>query len=181
MCAFTCSPNQQLTTFLLDPPFCWVVHHPHTRHYRRVQQDMAATPERLQVRSLSLRHLAAIASGERPGPTSFEPAPLLPFRPTTPGPPAGKRSRRSFGSGKASSGTRMRPYRRTPGPRAPPAPGRRSSCIEMYAPIQDPEAATDARGRAGVRVLEPFPLVPCGGRRANLPNHGREASFVAPG
>jgi len=97
------------------------------------------------VRSLSLRHLAAIASGERPGPTSFEPAPLLPFRPTTPGPPAGKRSRRSFGSGKASSGTRMRPYRRTPGPSAPPAPGRRSSCIEMYAPIQDPEAATDAR------------------------------------
>ena len=40
----------------------------------------------------------------------------------------------------------------------PPAlpPGRRSSVIEMYAPIQDPEAATDARGRAGVRVLEPF-------------------------
>ena len=105
MCAFTCSPNQQLTTFLLDPPFSWVVHHPHTRHYRRVQQDMAATPERLQVRSPSLRHLAAIASGEHPGPTSFESAPLLPFCPTTPGPPAGKRSRRSFGSGKASFGT----------------------------------------------------------------------------
>ena len=100
-----CSPNQQLTTFLLDPPFSWVVHHPHTRHYRRVQQDMAATPERLQVRSPSLRHLAAIASGEHPGPTSFESAPLLPFCPTTPGPPAGKRSRRSFGSGKASFGT----------------------------------------------------------------------------
>ena len=196
MCAFTCSPNQQLTTFCLTHLFCWVVHHPHTRHYRRVQQDMAATPERLQVRSLSLRHLAAIASGERPGPTSFQPAPLLPFRPATPGPPAGKRSCRSFGSGKASSGTRMRPYRRTPGPPGPPAAGRRSSVIEMYAPIQELEAAagvdfegchilsypTDPRGRAGVRVLlELFPLVPCDDRRANLPNHAREASFVARG
>ena len=98
-------PQPTIHNILLDPPFCGVVHHPHTRHYQRVQQDMAATPERLQVRSLSLRHLAAIASGEHPGPTSFESAPLLPFCPTTPGPPAGKRSRRSFGSGKASFGT----------------------------------------------------------------------------
>src|SRR5215469_788059 len=35
---------------------------------------LAELVERLQVRSLSLRHLAAIASGERPGPTSFQPA-----------------------------------------------------------------------------------------------------------
>ena len=67
----------------------------------------------------------------------------------------------------------MRPYRRTPGPPGPPAAGRRSSVIEMYAPIQELEAAagvdfegchilsypTDPRGRAGVRVLlELFPL-----------------------
>jgi len=123
MCAFTCSPNQQLTTFLLDPPFCWVV----------------------QVRSLSLRHLAAIASGERPGPTSFEPAPLLPFRLQRLDHQRANDRAALLDPEKASSGTRMRPYRRTPGPRAPPAPGRRSICIEMYAPIQDPEAATDAR------------------------------------
>ena len=108
-------PQPTIHNILLDPPFCGVVHHPHTRHYQRVQQDMAATPERLQVRSLSLRHLAAIASGERPGPTSFQPAPLLPFRPALPGPPAGKRSRRSFSILKSGSKTRIRRYRRTPG------------------------------------------------------------------
>ena len=83
-----------------------------------------------------------------------------------------------------------------PRPPASPAAGRRSSVIEMYAPIQELEAAagvdfegchilsypTDPRGRAGVRVLlELFPLVPCDDRRANLPNHAREASFVARG
>ena len=181
MCAFTCSPDQQLTTFCLTHLFAGLY----------ITRTLATTDEfsKTWQRPPSGSRCAVCRSDtsppllpeNAPGPTSFEPAPLLPFRPTTPGPPAGKRSRRSFGSGKASSGTRMRPYRRTPGPRAPPAPGRRSSCIEMYAPIQDPEAATDARGRAGVRVLEPFPLVPCGGRRANLPNHRREASFVAPG
>src|SRR5215469_3432435 len=42
---------------------------------------------------------------------------------------------------KASSDTRMRSYRRTPCPPSPPAAGRRSSVIEIYAPSQDPEAA----------------------------------------
>jgi hypothetical protein len=141
-------PQPTIDNILLDPPFCGVVHHPHTRHYRRVQLDMAAPPERLQVRSLSLRHLAAIASGE---PLAL-PARLL----------------------LADAAVSSKCTLQSKTPRLQQALILRVCHILRY--------PTDPRGRAGVRVLlELFPLVVCDDRRVNLPNRGREASFVARG
>jgi len=176
MCAFTCSPNQQLTTFCLTHLFAglyitrtlatpdefsktWRRPPSGSRcAVRRSDTSPPLLPENTLARLLSSRHLSYPSALQRlDHQRANDRAALLDPE-------------------KRASAPRMRPYRRTPGPPAWPT----QQCHRNVRSNPRPRGCHRREGTSGRSGTGTIPLVPCGGRRANLPNHGREASFVAP-